>query len=161
MKIYQITRDISRRFDLLVFVKTTFRLLRKGDFPIQIKVSTLDHAQEAKLDLICQKLLLKPGMTVLDIGCGWGGFAKWAAEKYDVRVLGITVSQEQVKFTKEYCKELNVKIELQDYRDLKETFFRERSCLKGDIIKNALHFDRKPTSESKRLQYRIFQQKRS
>jgi cyclopropane-fatty-acyl-phospholipid synthase len=88
------------------------------------KATTLDHAQEAKLDLICQKLLLKPGMTVLDIGCGWGGFAKWAAEKYDVRVLGITVSREQVKFAKEYCKELNVKIELLDYRDLKETFDR-------------------------------------
>jgi cyclopropane-fatty-acyl-phospholipid synthase len=88
------------------------------------KATTLDHAQEAKLDLICQKLLLRPGMTVLDIGCGWGGFAKWAAEKYDVRVLGITVSREQVKFAKEYCKEFNVKIELLDYRDLKETFDR-------------------------------------
>ena len=88
------------------------------------KATTLDHAQEAKLDLICQKLLLKPGMTVLDIGCGWGGFAKWAAEKYDVKVLGITVSQEQVKFAKEYCKELNVRIELRDYRDLKEKFDR-------------------------------------
>jgi cyclopropane-fatty-acyl-phospholipid synthase len=88
------------------------------------KATTLDHAQEAKLDLICQKLLLRPGMTVLDIGCGWGGFAKWAAEKYDVRVLGITVSREQVKFAKEYCKELNVKIELRDYRDLKEKFDR-------------------------------------
>ena len=88
------------------------------------KATTLDHAQEAKLDLICEKLLLKPGMTVLDIGCGWGGFAKWAAEKYDVKVLGITVSQEQVKFAKEYCKELNVRIELRDYRDLKEKFDR-------------------------------------
>ncbi|RLC07293.1 MAG: cyclopropane fatty acyl phospholipid synthase [Deltaproteobacteria bacterium] len=88
------------------------------------KATTLDHAQEGKLDLICQKLLLKPGMTVLDIGCGWGGFAKWAAEKYDVKVLGITVSREQVKFAKEYCKELNVRIELRDYRDLKEKFDR-------------------------------------
>ena len=88
------------------------------------KATILDHAQEAKLDLVCQKLLLKPGMTVLDIGCGWGGFAKWAAEKYDVKVLGITVSQEQVKFAKEYCKELNVRIELRDYRDLKEKFDR-------------------------------------
>ena len=88
------------------------------------KATTLDHAQEAKLDLICQKLLLKPGMTVLDIGCGWGGFAKWAAEKYDVKVLGITVSREQVKFAEEYCKELNVRIELRDYRDLKEKFDR-------------------------------------
>ena len=88
------------------------------------KATTLDAAQEAKLDLICQKLLLKPGMTVLDIGCGWGGFAKWAAEKYDVKVLGITVSREQVKFAREYCKELDVKIELRDYRELKEKFDR-------------------------------------
>ncbi len=88
------------------------------------KATTLDDAQEAKLDLICQKLLLEPGMTVLDIGCGWGGFAKWAAEKYGVKVLGITVSQEQVKFAREYCKEFDVTIELQDYRNLKEKFDR-------------------------------------
>ena len=62
------------------------------------KATTLDQAQEVKLDLICQKLILKPGMTVFNIGCGWGGFPRWAAEKYDVKVLGITVSQEQVKF---------------------------------------------------------------
>jgi cyclopropane-fatty-acyl-phospholipid synthase len=86
------------------------------------KATTLDQAQEAKLDLICQKLRLKPGMTVLDIGCGWGGFAGWAAEKYDVSVLGITVSQEQVKFARQACKGLDVKIELHDYRDLRDTF---------------------------------------
>lgn len=57
------------------------------------KATTLEQDQEAKLDLICRKLLLKPGMRVLDIGCGWGGFANWAAEKYDVKVLGITVSK--------------------------------------------------------------------
>jgi cyclopropane-fatty-acyl-phospholipid synthase len=88
------------------------------------KATTLDDAQEAKLALICKKLLLKPGMTVLDIGCGWGGFAKWAAEKYDVKVRGITVSREQVKFAQEYCKGLDVKIELHDYRELKEKFDR-------------------------------------
>ena len=88
------------------------------------KATILDHAQEAKLDLVCQKLLLKPGMTVLDIGCGWGGFAKWAAEKYDVKVLGITVSRDQVKFASKDCQELNVKIKLRDYRDLKEKFDR-------------------------------------
>ncbi len=88
------------------------------------KATTLDQAQEAKLDLICQKLMLKPGMTVLDIGCGWGGFAKWAAEKYDVKVRGITVSREQVKFASQDCKALDVKIELRDYRELKEKFDR-------------------------------------
>ena len=88
------------------------------------KATTLDQAQEAKLDLICRKLMLKPGMTVLDIGCGWGGFAKWAAEKHDVKVLGITVSREQVKFACKSCKGLDVKIKLQDYRDIKEKFDR-------------------------------------
>ena len=86
--------------------------------------TTLDDAQEAKLDLICKKLSLKPGMTVLDIGCGWGGFAKWAVEKYDVKVFGVTVSQAQVKFAKEYCKGLDVKIELKDYREQNEFFDR-------------------------------------
>jgi cyclopropane-fatty-acyl-phospholipid synthase len=88
------------------------------------KASTLDQAQEAKLDLICRKLMLRPGMHVLDIGCGWGGFAKWAAEKYNVKVLGITVSKEQVKFARQDCKGLDVQIELRDYRELNEPFDR-------------------------------------
>ncbi len=88
------------------------------------KAGTLDKAQEAKLDLICRKTGLTPGMKVLDIGCGWGGFAKYAAEKYDVRVLGITVSREQVEFARNFCKGLPVEIELQDYRKLKKEFDR-------------------------------------
>jgi cyclopropane-fatty-acyl-phospholipid synthase len=88
------------------------------------QATTLDDAQEAKLDLICKKLFLKPGMTVLDIGCGWGGFAKWAAERCDVKVLGITVSREQLKFARKYCKAFDVKIEFRDYRDLNEKFDR-------------------------------------
>ena len=54
----------------------------------------LDSAQEAKLDLICQKLQLKPGMHILDIGCGFGSFLKFAAEKYGVNGVGITLSKE-------------------------------------------------------------------
>ena len=88
------------------------------------EAGTLDKAQKAKLDLICRKMGLKPGMKVLDIGCGWGGFAKYAAEKYDVKVLGITVSREQVEFARKFCKGLPVEIELQDYRKLKEEFDR-------------------------------------
>ena len=88
------------------------------------KAETLDKAQEAKLDLICRKMGLKPGMKVLDIGCGWGGFAKYAAEKYDIRVLGITVSREQTEFARNFCKGLPVEIELQDYRKLKKEFDR-------------------------------------
>ena len=80
--------------------------------------TTLDEAQEAKLDLICRKLNLKPGMKVLDIGCGWGSFCKYAAEKYDVEAVGITVSKEQVEYATLDCKGLNVQIRLLDYRDL-------------------------------------------
>ena len=78
----------------------------------------LDEAQEAKLDLICRKLGLKPGMKVLDIGCGWGSFCKYAAENYDADVIGITVSREQVEMGNQLCKGLNAKILLQDYRAL-------------------------------------------
>lgn len=79
---------------------------------------TLDEAQEAKLNLICRKLNLQSGMKVLDIGCGWGSFCKYAAENYNVEVVGITVSKEQAEYAIQDCKDLNVKIELMDYRDL-------------------------------------------
>ena len=82
----------------------------------------LDEAQENKLDLICRKIGLKRGMKVLDIGCGWGSFVKYAAEKYGATVVGITVSKEQVALARDLCKGLPVEIRLQDYRDLNETF---------------------------------------
>ncbi len=86
--------------------------------------ATLDAAQIRKLDLICGKLGLQSGMTVLDIGCGWGGFARYAAETYGVEVTGITVSRRQAEYARTYCRDLPVRIELQDYRSLKETFDR-------------------------------------
>ncbi len=85
---------------------------------------TLDEAQEAKLDLVCRKIGLLPGMSVLDIGCGWGGFAKYAAEKYGAKVYGITVSRDQVEFANKFCQGLDVKVELKDYRALKGQFDR-------------------------------------
>jgi len=88
------------------------------------KAKTLDDAQEAKLDLICRKVNLSPGMAVLDIGCGWGGFARYAAENYQANVTGITVSSKQVKWARDYCHDLPVTILLQDYRDQKGTFDR-------------------------------------
>ena len=85
---------------------------------------SLDEAQEHKLELICKKLRLEPGMTVLDIGCGWGAFSKYAAEKYNVKVVGITVSKEQVALGKELCQGLPVEFRLQDYGEVNEKFDR-------------------------------------
>ena len=84
----------------------------------------LEEAQESKLDLICKKINLKPGMKVLDIGCGFGGFAKYAAEKYKVKLIGVTISEEQAKLAKEICKGLDVEIRVQDYRKINEKFDR-------------------------------------
>ncbi len=84
--------------------------------------STLDEAQEAKLDLVCRKIGLKPGEKVLDIGCGWGSFAQYAAEKYGAHVTGVTVSKEQAELARKRCGGLPVEILLQDYRDVTGTF---------------------------------------
>ena len=86
--------------------------------------SSLDEAQENKLDWIGRKLHLQPGMRVLDIGCGWGGAAKFLAERYNVQVVGITVAKEQAKLGKELCRGLPVEIRLEDYRGIHETFDR-------------------------------------
>ncbi|MBS1250529.1 MAG: Cyclopropane-fatty-acyl-phospholipid synthase [Chloroflexi bacterium] len=80
--------------------------------------STLDEAQEAKLDLVCRKISLEPGMKVLELGCGWGSFAKYAAEEYGAEVLGVTVSKEQVELGMELCQGLPVELRLQDYREV-------------------------------------------
>lgn len=82
----------------------------------------LDEAQEAKLDLVCRKIGLKAGDRILDIGCGWGSFAKFAAERYGAQVVGITVSVEQAELARERCKGLSVEIRVQDYRELHEQF---------------------------------------
>jgi cyclopropane-fatty-acyl-phospholipid synthase len=84
----------------------------------------LDAAQEAKLDLSCRKLMLEPGMRVLDIGCGWGGFALYAAKHYEAEVVGVTVSQQQVDFARQRIGNLPVRIELADYRDIDGTYDR-------------------------------------
>lgn len=89
--------------------------------------NNLDGAQEAKLDLVCRKLALRPGMRVLDIGCGWGEALKFAAERYGVSGVGITVSHEQVDLARELCHGLPIEIRLQDYRDLEERFDRVMS----------------------------------
>ena len=85
---------------------------------------TLEEAQEAKLDLICRKLTLQPGMHVLDVGCGWGGFARFAAERCGVAVTGITLSREQAALGTERARGLPVTLLLQDYRDVSGRFDR-------------------------------------
>jgi cyclopropane-fatty-acyl-phospholipid synthase len=81
-------------------------------------------AQRAKLDLICRKLKLEPGMRVLDIGSGWGSFARFAAEHYGASVVGITVSREQIDFATRFCAGLPATFRYVDYRDVGETFDR-------------------------------------
>ena len=80
------------------------------------RATTLEQAQEAKLDLICRKLGLVRGMTLLDIGCGWGSLLRFAAEHYGVEGLGLTVSAEQAKWGAEKAKGLPIRFELTDYR---------------------------------------------
>nr|WP_275286360.1 cyclopropane fatty acyl phospholipid synthase [Halomonas elongata] len=87
--------------------------------------TNLDEAQEAKLDLICRKLELEPGMRVLDIGCGWGSFMAYAAEHYGVECVGLTISREQTEYGKQLMKQgLPVEFRLKDYRDETEQFDR-------------------------------------
>lgn len=86
--------------------------------------ANLDEAQEAKLDLCCRKLGLEPGMSLLDIGCGWGGTLRFAVQRYGVKGVGVTVSKEQAKLAEETCSGLPVEIRLQDYRALDGRFDR-------------------------------------
>lgn len=86
--------------------------------------TNLKQAQEAKLELICRKLRLEPGMRVLDVGSGWGSFLRYAAEHYGCRVVGITLSSEQAEYSRQNCEGLQVEIRLQDYRQVDEHFDR-------------------------------------
>ncbi len=85
--------------------------------------TTLEEAQESKLDLICRKLKLAKGMRLLDIGCGWGGLLEFAARRYGVSGVGITVSKEQAALARERLKDLPVEIRVEDYRKIKDEKF--------------------------------------
>lgn len=91
--------------------------------------ASLDAAQEAKLEFVCRAIAVKPGMKVLDIGCGWGSFAKYAAEKFGATVTGITVSREQAKLARERCAGLPIEIRLQDYRELDAAPRKQFDCV--------------------------------
>lgn len=86
------------------------------------KADNVEQAQYDKLDMICRKLKLRAGESLLDIGCGWGGLAQFAAENYGVRVTGVTISREQLAYAKARCAHLPVTFLLQDYRDLQGMF---------------------------------------
>jgi cyclopropane-fatty-acyl-phospholipid synthase len=85
---------------------------------------TLAEAQEAKLDLICRKLDIRPGVRVLDIGCGWGGFVQFAAEEHGAECVGVTISPAQADAARRRCEGLPVEIELRDYREITGSFDR-------------------------------------
>ena len=89
-----------------------------------LRAQSLEEAQADKLELICRKLQLEPGMRVLDVGCGFGGLARYAAERCSVHVVGITVSARQMELGKRLCAGLPVEFRLADYRDLDESFDR-------------------------------------
>lgn len=86
----------------------------------------LAAAQRRKLDLICRKLQLQPGQRVLELGCGWGGFARYACRHYGVQVEGYNISSEQVTFARERCTQENLPATfyLKDYREAEGTFDR-------------------------------------
>jgi cyclopropane-fatty-acyl-phospholipid synthase len=86
------------------------------------EAADLHQAQEAKLELICRKLMLTPGMKLLDIGCGWGSLVRYAARHYGVSAVGLTISTEQAALAQERCADLPVEIRLQDYRETQGTF---------------------------------------
>jgi len=88
------------------------------------KADNLEDTQIVKLELTCKKLQLKPGMRLLDIGCGWGAMSKYAAKNYGVKVVGITISKKQARLAKEMCQGYDVDIRLDDYRNINEKFDR-------------------------------------
>ena len=82
---------------------------------------TLDAAQEAKLDLVARKIGLRPGMRILDLGCGWGSFSSWAAER-GAKVVAYNVSKEQVAWARDRYANLPIEFRLDDYRRATGTY---------------------------------------
>jgi cyclopropane-fatty-acyl-phospholipid synthase len=89
--------------------------------------ATLEEAQYAKYDLICRKLDLKPGQRLLDLGCGWGGMVRHAAQHYGVKALGVTLSEQQALWAQQAIKEQGLddlaEVRFSDYRNVAETGF--------------------------------------
>jgi cyclopropane-fatty-acyl-phospholipid synthase len=91
------------------------------------ETATLEEAQEYKFDLVARKLALKPGMRLLDVGCGWGGMVMHAAREFGVKALGVTLSEQQALWAQQAIKEAGLEdlaeVRHLDYRDVKETDF--------------------------------------
>jgi cyclopropane-fatty-acyl-phospholipid synthase len=118
----------------------------------EAKDTTLETAQMEKIDLICRKLDLKPGMKLLDVGCGWGTLILHATKEYGVKAVGVTLSQNQVELARTRVAQAkledSVEIRLQDYRDVSETDYDAISSVgmsehvgdsKLDLYFNQLH----------------------
>lgn len=86
------------------------------------EAADLEEAQQNKLDMICRKLQLQPGMRLLDIGCGWGSLIGYAAENYGVSAVGLTISKEQVDYARQKYAGLPVEFKLEDYRNVEGNF---------------------------------------
>ena len=97
-----------------------------AELPVTTPERHLDEAQHRKLEMVCRKLRLKPGMRFLDVGCGWGSLILHAARHHGVSALGVTLSDEQASFARERIEREGlsdrVEVRLADYRELGETF---------------------------------------
>ncbi|MCG8568030.1 MAG: cyclopropane-fatty-acyl-phospholipid synthase family protein [Desulfobacterales bacterium] len=95
--------------------------------------ASMSDAQNEKMDIICRKLRLQPGEHLLDIGCGWGNFAVYAAKHYRVRVTGITLSREQKAYAEDWIESQGlssqIDIRIMNYRDLEGQCFDKISCI--------------------------------
>ncbi|MGH7023412.1 MAG: cyclopropane fatty acyl phospholipid synthase [Caulobacteraceae bacterium] len=108
--------DVHYNLDLDIF-EATFDARLSGSCAYWKNAADLDAAQEAKLELVCRKIGLAPDQSVLDIGCGWGAFMGYAAERHGARCVGVTVSSEQVDYGRRRYAGLPVEFRLEDYRD--------------------------------------------
>jgi len=108
--------DVHYNLDVDVF-EATFDKRLTGSCGYWASADSLDAAQEAKLDLVCRKVDLQPGERVLDIGCGWGAFMGFAAERYGANCVGVTVSQVQADYGRARYANLPVEFQVKDYRD--------------------------------------------
>jgi cyclopropane-fatty-acyl-phospholipid synthase len=108
--------EVHYNLDVDVF-EATFDARLTGSCGYWLEADDLDAAQEAKLDLVCRKIGLKAGQRVLDIGCGWGAFMGFAAERYGADCVGVTVSEVQAAYGSERYANLPVEFQVKDYRD--------------------------------------------